>query len=206
MAKKRLSKKLKEEIRQHPSKIKKSELGPEAAKYLIRIKAVRKAVKTKIAKEKYKKPRTKKQGEQEQVSDLIAAAAKSQGMSVKKYRKKYKKSVEEFEKDARLYHNREADLLINDIRFAERGRKVYVNGKRVGKPKAIYFISRLKNKILSTGRTYERINIEYNVDRNGNIHFRIPEPSELNLKKYEGDEDEMLNHIEDNYPISVYRK
>lgn len=206
MARKRLSKKLKAEIYAHPSKIKKSDLGPEAAKYLNRIRGARKAVKTKIEKAKYKKPRTKKQGEQAQVSDLIRVAANAKGMSVKKFRKKYKQDVEKFEKNMRLYHNREADLLISDVRFLEKGRGVYVNGRRTTKPKAIHLISSFKHKVLSTGLTYERINIEYNVDAKGNIHFNIPSSNQLNKFMQESDEDGMLDYIEDNFPISVYRK
>lgn len=208
MPKKRLSKKLKDEIRAHPSKIKKSDLSPNAQAYLVRIRAARKAVKTKIAKAKYKKPRTKKQGEQAGVADLISVAAKAKGMSVKKFRKKYKKSVEDFEKTAKLYHNREADLLISDVRFAEQGRGIFVNGKRTTRPKAIHLISSFKNKVMSTGLTYERINIEYYVDAKGNIHFKIPTNRELNkfMSQEGGDENDMLDYIEDNFPISVYRK
>lgn len=192
-----------EEIQAHPFRIAKDSLEGETQKYLIRVRAGKKAAKTKEEKAKYKKPRTKRQGEQANISDLIAVAAKAKGMSVKKFRKKYKQDVEEFEKTARLFHNREADLLIQDVRFLEKGRGVFVNGRRMTRPKAIHLISRFKNKVMSTGLTYERINIEYNVDAKGNIHFKIPRGAELN--KFE-DESEMLDHIEDNYPISVYRK
>jgi hypothetical protein len=202
MPKRKLTAKLKEQIKANPYRLKKSDFADEALHYLNIIRGARKAVKTKLAKAKYKKPRTKKQGEQAGVSDLIEAAAKSKGMSVKKFRQKYKENIEKFEKTARLYHNREADLLISDIRFLEKGRGVYLNGRRTTKPKAIHRISSFKNKVMSTGLTYERINIEYSVDAHGNIHFKIPTSADLN----EFEDNDMLDYIEDNFPISVYRK
>lgn len=203
MAKRKLTDKLKQQIKENPYRLKQSDFAGDALKYLHRVRGARKAVKTKQQKAKYKAPRRKKESAPATVSDLIDVAAKARGMSPKKFRKKYANEVKEFETTGKIFYNREADLLAQDAKFLPKGRGVFINNKRVTRPKAVFLISRFKHRALQTGLVYERINIEHYYDAKGNLHIQIPTTKDLN--EYEDDSD-MLDHIQDSYPISFYRK
>lgn len=203
MAKRKLTAKLKQQIKESPYRLRQADYSGEALEYLHRVRGARKAVKTKEQKAKYKAPTKAREAAPATVSDLINVAAKARGMSPKAFRKKYKSEVQEFETTGKLFYNREADLLAQDAKFLPKGRGIYINGKRVTRPKAVFNISRFKHRALQSGLVYERINIEHYYDAKGNLHLSIPTIKEIN--EFE-DDSEALDHIQDSYPISFYRK
>lgn len=198
MAKRRLSKKLKEQIKQNPQRIRKADLTPEAQKYLNRIRGARKAVKTKLAKKTYKAPRKKSEEAPAQVSDLIDVAARMKGISTKKFRKLYPKEVADFERDMTIRYSRDAQLLKKDIQFLPKGKFVYNNGKRVRRDKAQYLITRLYNKI-QEAPVSERVGLFHHYDGAGNLHINVPSPQDY----IEMDGDEFLEFLDDNYPEDI---
>lgn len=203
MAKRKLTDKLKKQIKETPYRLRKADYSGDALAYLNRVRGARKAVKTKIQKAKYKAPKKKREGAPAQISDLVDIAAKAKKMTPKAFRKKYKDEVKEFETTGKIFYNREAELLSQDARFLPKGRGVYVNNKRVTRVKASYLVTRFKHRVLQTGLTYDRMNIEHYYDSRGNLHINLPNPNELN--KFE-DESDMLDFVQDNYPITFYRK
>jgi hypothetical protein len=199
MPKKKLTNKTKQEIRENPFRVRKSDYSGDALQYLNRVRGARKAKKTREEKAKYKAPRKKSEKAPAQVSDLIDVAAKAKGMSPKKFRKKYAKEVEKFERTGTLFYNREIDILKLDIKFMK-GKYIHNQGRRTTKIKAIYWLTRLKNKIIETGLVYDRVNVEHYYDGKGNLFLEIPIPKEyVNL---EGQN--FLNWLKENYPTITF--
>lgn len=210
MAKRKLTKKLKEQIKQKPYRLKKSDFSGEALEYLNRIRGARKAVKTKEKKAKYKAPRLKSQGRPQTVEDLYNVLLKKSGLTKKQFAKKYPDAAGHMKKQ-KIAGNRELEMLKQDIEFSlPPGAKVYINGKRASKVKAINYLVRLKGRIMRTGLTYERISVEYTYDAKGNIYIKIPTPADFaSAGREAGDEnrdEETLDFIQENYPIQFYRR
>ncbi len=205
MAKRKLTEKLKKQIKENPYRLRQADFSGDALKYLHKVRGARKAVKTKEEKKRYKEPRRKKEGAPPQVSDLIKVAADSKGMTVKQFRKKYPKEISDFETTGKLYYNREMDQVVMDVKFLPKGTSVYLNGKRVRRAAAMLKIKQVKYKAMQTGLTYERMNMEVNYDAKGNIYLELPTSKEMNNEDL-GEGNELLDHIEENYPISFYRK
>jgi hypothetical protein len=208
MPKKKLTEKLKAEIRANYSKIKKSELTDNAAAYLKRVRAGHKAAKTRAAKKVYSERPRYKAGPVTQMEKMIDAAAKASGTTPAKFRKKHAKDIEELKEKTTLHYDREIDNVKNDVKFLPKGKSVYVNGTRVRRDKAVYLLMRVKNAILSTGLTYDKVHVEHNYDGNGNLYLNIPTPAQMNKeqKESEGEEDQFLNWIQENFEVKFYRK
>lgn len=205
MAKRKLTDKLKKQIKETPYRLRQADFTGEALEYLHRVRGARKAVKTKQEKQKYKQPKRKREGAPPQISDLIKVAADSKGMTVKQFRKKYPTEIAEFETTGKLYYNREMDQAVMDVKFLPKGSSVFINGKRVKRAAAMLKIKQVKYKAMQTGLTYERMNMEVNYDAKGNIYLNLPSSKEMNNEELEEGND-LLDHIEENYPISFYRK
>lgn len=178
MAKRKLTNKLKEQIKSKPYSLKKSDLAGEALTYLNRVRGAKKAAKTKAQKKTYRSSKKKQEQAPAQLDDLIEAAARSKGMSLKQFKKKFPKEVKAFENSGTLFYIREVDNLKLDIKFMERGRLVFNVGKKVDRTTAIYYLTRLKNKVIETGITYDRVAVEHFYDGKKNLHLEIPIPSE----------------------------
>jgi hypothetical protein len=200
MAKRKLTDKLKQRIKDNPYKFKKSEYSGEALAYINRIRGARKASKTKAEKKKYKAPRRKSEAAPFTSKSLIALAAKAKGMTEKQYRKKYAAEVEEFEEKNKLFFNRDIELLKRDAKFLERGNSVYINGKKVRRDYAKYLLVRLQNKMQGTGLIYDKIPIEHYTDGKGNLHIELPHPDEYS----NADGKRLLEFISNTYPNITY--
>lgn len=202
MAKKKLTEKLKAEIRANYTRIKKSDLSDNAAAYLKRVRAGHKAAKTRKLKVEYKSKKTFKKGPSDQAVDLIGDAAKAKGLTLKQFEKKYKADVEKFKERMILPYNREIDNLKLDIRFFDETKKVKNRGKKISRSQAIYLLSRLKNAMQSTGLVYDKINVRFHYDGRGNMELNLPEPNEY--ADLQGNK--LLLFTQQNYPLSHYLK
>lgn len=201
MAKRKLTAKLKKQIKETPYRLRQADFSGEALEYLHRVRGARKAAKTKAIKAKYKAPRKPSEQAPEQVSDFVDKAARANNMTTKQFRKKFPKEVAEFERTMTLKYSRDSELLKNDIRFLPEGQKVFNKGKRIKREQMQYLITRLYNK-MQQSEIAERIPIEHYYDGAGNLHIDIPTPDEY--ADLEGDE--LLEYIDDNYPdITYYR-
>lgn len=203
MARKKLTEKLKAEIKANPYRLKKSDFSGDALKYLNRVRGARKAVKTKARKQVYINPKRKSRRRKETPSDFIAGLAKSEGMSVKKYRQKYKESITEFEKTGRTAHNRDSELLKDDIEFSPDEIKVYINKRKTSKVNAVYYLTRLKRRMIREDLIYPEISIRFSYDFKGNIYIDLPKFDKLESI---GDNYEELIYIQDNFKIAFWWK
>jgi hypothetical protein len=208
MAKKKLTEKLKAEIRANYTRIKKSDLSDNAAAYLKRVRAGHKAAKTRAEKKEYVKRPRYKAGPITTIEKMIDSAAIASGTTPAKFRKKHAKDIEQFRDKTELHYDREIDNIKNDVRFLPKGKSIYVNGVRTNRNKAVYLLTRVKNAVVSTGATYEHVHMEHSYDGNGNIHLNLPTPAEMiaENKENENDEETFLNWIQENYAIKFYRK
>jgi hypothetical protein len=206
----KLTDKLKAEIKANPYRLRQSDFGGDALKYLHRVRGARKAVKTKAAKAAYKKPKRVIQGKRTQISDIIKNIASAKGMSEAKFRKKYKDAVERYEKTGKLFYNRETQLLRKDIKFLDKGKKVFINERRYSKIRADLYLARLHRKMYGDGSViYPEVSIEVYFDGRDNLHIPVPsfgELDEFGSPGYGESHVEMLQYISDNYNIHFWWK
>jgi hypothetical protein len=209
MAKRKLTDKLKKQIKENPYRLRQADFSGDALAYLHKVRGARKAVKTKAKKEKYHLPKKRisyKTGKPQTPKDLYNAILKESGLTEKQFRKKFP-DAQKLSEQFKVSGNREIDQLKDDILFSiPKGAGVYVNGKRVKQAKAHEMLTRLKGKILRTGLTYERIGVEYTFDAKGNMYLKIPTMKELNAENEDSDADGMLDYISENYPVHIVRK
>lgn len=200
MPKRKLTAKLKKQIKESPFRLRKDDFAGDALAYLNRVRGAIKAKKTKDKKEKYKAPRKKSEREPVQVQALIDMAARSKGMTPKQFEKKFPKDVAQFRNEMILVYNREIDLMKLDILFFERGRKIFNVGKRIKKSYSIYILTRVKNKIIETGLTYDRVNLRHHYDGSRALHIEVPIPIEYkNMSGWA-----VLDFIKEFYPNITY--
>lgn len=188
---KKLSAKLRAEIKAHPSKFRKKELAGDALTYLNRVRGAAKARKIKL--DTTVKISNVVVSKNTEIYSIIEAAAASHKMTPAKFVEKYPDQLKAYIKKDKFYVSREAEYLKADILKAKR--KVYVNGIVTDPKKAKYYVTRMKNKMVNTNLIYNIVIIEHYYDAAGNLHITIPLPYE-----YAGlDEQEVLDLIENDY-------
>lgn len=195
MAKKKLTKKLKEQIKSSPFRVKQEDFAGEALAYLKRRRKARKKV---LADENstliiagHEVP------EDSETYKKISAAAATQHMTVKKFVSKYKKETEKFVKNDRFYADREIDYLKNDItKLAKAKRKFFIKGKEVTAAQLKYRVGRLKSKMINTLDIYNTIIIEGYYDGENNLHMDLPDISDF---ADTDDPDELEDFLETHY-------
>jgi hypothetical protein len=180
MAKRKLTAKLKKQIKETPYRLRQADYSGEALEYLHKVRGARKAAKTKERKKNYQLPRkrTAKSGAPTTPEDIYNALLKESGLTKKQFKKKYPDAETLFQ-NQKVSGNREVEQLKDDVRFSiPKGASVYINGKRTTRAKAVERLTRLKGRILRTGLTYDRIGVEYTFDAKGNMYLELPTPDE----------------------------
>jgi len=202
MPKRKLTAKVKKQILENPYRLRQADFSGEALKYLHRVRGARKAAKTKEIKKHYKQPKRLSEAAPEKVSDLVAKAAKANGLTEKQFRRKFPKETEEFERTMTLKFSRDMQLLKNDIKFLPEGARVINKGKKIKREQAQYLLTRLYNKFQGTSEVSERLGVKHFYDGAGNLHLEIPTPDEYS--EFEGED--FLEFMEENYDdIDFYR-
>lgn len=201
MAKRKLTAKLKQQIKDNPNRLRQADFSGEALEFLHRMRGVRKAIKTKEKKKYYKAPARKSEEAPEKVADLISKAARGHGLTDKQFRKKFPKEVKKLESKMVLSYSRDLELLKNDIQFLPEGKKVFNKGKRIKRDQARYLLTRFYNKMQQEA-VAERMGVQNTYDGEGDLYIDIPTPDEY--ADLEGEE--LLEYIDDNYDgIDYYR-
>ena len=188
----RLKKKLKEDY----NKVKLSDFGDDALKYLKRVRATAKARKAKQDKE-FIVGETKIPKDSD-LYKLISAAAKENKQSVKRYTKTHKEDIDKLVEKGKIFIVREGDYLFEDIK---KSKAVYIKGKRVSKSQAQLNVQELQTDLMTRGKTYHVIFIEHSYDLKGNLYLDIP--SLEDLQKNTG-KDDLRYFIDKKYPNIKY--
>lgn len=185
MAHKKLSKKLKEKIKQSPFRQKQSDYSGEALTYLHRVRGAAKARKAKAAKAVAERESKliingHEVPEDSQTYIKLAAAASTQNLTVSAYAKKYPKELKSFVSQDRYYSDRETDYLKKDISaVAKKKKKFFINGVEKSAAQVKYRIGRLKQAMINTMDIYDKVIIEHYYDAHNNAHFDLPEISDF---------------------------
>jgi hypothetical protein len=199
MAKRKLTARVKEQIKKSPFRVKQSDFTGEALKYL---RSTRTRRKTQIEKER--------ESEQDLViNDIVVprnsntyqkvkAAAMLSGMTLKAFVKKNKAITEQFVKNNKFFTEREADQLKQDVEGAN---KIFVNGKEVTQGQFNYRVTRLKNILAANLESYRTL-IEGYYDSEGNYHVDLPD-----VKDYADlDPEEMEDYLESKFENITFYK
>lgn len=125
MPKKKLTEKLKTQIRKDYSRLRLQDFGGEALTYLKRVRGAAKG-------RRAKKETTARVDEliipkDSELYEIISKAAKYKGMSISKFIKKHREAIEELMKEGDFVIQRETEYLIEDISKLKKGKKVFVN-------------------------------------------------------------------------------
>lgn len=222
MARKKLTEKLKAEIKKNHRKLKKADFSGEALAYLNRVRAGHKAAKTRKRNAGEKKPsKDKSKGKRvekidqsikigkktikpgSQSYELIKEAAKSKKQSVKKFVSENKEAIEALLDNYLIYGRKEIDDLIEEVKELPSNKKIFIpiKGKIRSKARAIFILHQIKKTLLNLADVYEVIFIEYAYDLNGNMYIDVPIPSEYGSIE---DGDELLDFIDENYSNITY--
>lgn len=197
MAKRKLTEKLKKQIKETPYRLRQADFSGDALKYLHKIRGARKAVKTREAKRTYKEPKKKSEGAPFDTQTQIQDAAKTVNLTAKQFKKKFPEETADFEAGNVLPFSRDIELLKKDISFnVPKGQHIFNNGEKISRNQARYLLVRLQNKMQASAIIYDRIPIEHYYDGKKNLHIAIPEPREYNYLQ----DEEILTFIAENYP------
>lgn len=176
--------------------LKASQLSGEALTYFKKVEALKKARK---AKKKIGKKSTKRKSKLvipkgSELERIVKGSAKQKKMSVAKFLKKHKKEVEALAKNGTIYLTREADYVQDDIGKAQ---GVEVDGEKMSKTKAKFFLSEFKRLFVIEGQVYPIINIEFGITLKGIIKIDFPLPDD-----YDGlsSPDEWRDLVSSNFP------
>jgi hypothetical protein len=208
MAKKRVTRKLSEKvkanIKANHSKLRKSDFADDALAYLNRVKGAakgRKAKKQKIAKvDDLVIPKDS------EIYRIVQKAAAYKKMSVAKYVKKFRAEIADLMDGGDFVFTRETEYLIEDIRHMKKGQSVFVNDgdgfTRTGAKTDIFNITTFTQHIFSNTEIFM---IVYRVHRrlNGDLSHYLPSVNEYD-ELYESDDIESM--LDGYYPEITYLK
>lgn len=174
MPKKKLTAKLKASLKKDYRRVKQADFSGEALKYLKRVRAAHKGQKTKKKKGTYEKKISRRKTGLLTYEAMISALAKGKKMSVAKYKKKYAKELLLLQNFGEARAWMECELLAMEIQFNPRAGTM-VNSHRVKRGTGIFEVLKLKRTILSTGLTYDKIEMLYGVTQKEMYNLFIPE-------------------------------
>jgi hypothetical protein len=199
MAKKKLSPKLKDQIKQDYKKLKADQFSGEALRYYNQVKSLAKARKVKAS--NYVQIGDTSVKKTSEIYGIVEKAAKMKGQTVKQFIKDNKEDINRLAEKGSVTIVKEADYVEKEIGKLGRTNKVYVNGKKVSKAKAKYIVSSFKANTVTTANVYDVLNMEISYDLKGNLYLDVPEPEEYFLIE---DEEEFLGLLDSSYPGISY--
>lgn len=196
MAKRKLTDKVKKEIKKSKGRVALKNYSGQALTYLKKYRALSKA-------RKIKEESTLRIGEtvipkNSEMYQIIERLAKTKKITVKKATVVFKKAIQELAKDGRITFSREIDYLIDtDIAKAA---KVYFKKKKKDKGDVIYYLQSLKSDMMGTDLIYDYVNIVSYRDLKNSLFINAPYPEEYT--DYYGEA--LLEFIKTQYPNISY--
>jgi hypothetical protein len=202
MPKKKLTQKLREEIKRNYSKIRKSDLSGEALTYLNRVRGAAKA--RKIKENKYLQVGSLKIPKDSPAYKEIEDYAQQKGTTPKGLLKRHREAFETYLDTFRSSdptHTRKLEL---QLEASTRG-KIYNNGKEVTLTQALQDISYFRKKAVEYG-FYDFIELTLKMDRYGNKYFAVPTMRELlKLEEETKEGDDFESYLDMNYDFTMYQ-
>lgn len=199
MKRKKLSPKLKQKIKSDYASLKPSQFQGEALRYYQQVTSLAKARKVKAAMVVQVGSDTIRKGSE--IYAIVEKAAEKKGVSVKQFIKDNKEEIIKLANKGSITVVKEADYVEREIDAMPRTAKVFINGKRVSKPKAKYILSSFKSNAITIASIYDVLNMEITFDLKGNLYLDIPLPEEYaNIE----DGEELLGLIDASYPHISY--
>lgn len=204
MAKRKLSPKLKAQLKKKYYAERVGDYEGEAKAYLQKQKKLARA-------RTAKNNRTLKLGdtvipENSEIYRIVAESAAIKGQTVKKYAKENEAAIKKLAGEGVIHMSREIDNLVDDIASAI---IVYITSRSGGKDVATkkatakYYLVNLKQVMLNRCPIYEKILVEHSYDLKGNLYIKVPLPDEYEEME---DGEDLLEYIDRFYPnISYYR-
>jgi hypothetical protein len=200
--KKKLTAKLREQIKKDYRKLKKSDFDGDALAYLNRVRGAAKGRKAK--KEKVAEFDGLKLPEDSEIYRIVAAGAKLKKQSVKKFVKENRKNLEALLKDGDFVQQRETEYLIRDIQALPKSKKVFVNDGNgytsTPKLKDILAIQLFTQHVASYSNIFLLVyRVHYKLG--GDLSHYLP-----SVEEYEPleDEQEIIDLLDDYYPEITY--
>lgn len=199
MPKKKLTPKVKAQIKSDYSKLKTQDFTGDALKYLQQVKSLAKARKSKAT--NFVRVGEQKIPKESALYHIIEIAAKSKNQSVKDFIKENPKTVERFAEKGSDTVVKESDQIEEVIDKLPKRAKIYNKQKEVSRTRAKFLVHSFKSNLMSQAEVYERILHEITFDLKGNLFLNIPLPEEyLEISE----EDELLYFIDRKYPSIIY--
>jgi hypothetical protein len=221
MPKRKLTEKLKSQIRQDYSRLKQSDFEGEALAYLKQVRGAHKGLerqkeirkeRSEKVKEKYiphasqpkdRKPKITIEGNEilpgSLAYEIIEASARNKKQTVKKFVAENRETIGKMLRDYLIFHRKEIDDLRELINSLPSGSKIFspIKRKVISAVTAHMILHMIKKTLIDTCGVYPYIFIEYAFDLEANLHFNCPRPGEY--AKFE-DCEELQEFLEDRYP------
>lgn len=135
------------------------------------------------------------------VYEIIKAAAKLKGESIKKFVERNPKAIERYAEKGSDAIELEFDKIEDTIDNLGKRSNVYNKGNKISKSKAKFLVHSFKSNLMSIAEVYDKILTEVIFDMKGNILLDLPEVDEyIDLDE----EDELLYWIDRKYDNIKY--
>lgn len=220
MPRRKLTGKLREQIKRDYRKLKQSEFEGEALSYL---KQVRGAHKGKVAQRKLREVKREKikkaipsaeekPGRKYKVIvkgevippgslayQIIEASARNKNQSVKTFVSENESEIATLLKDYLIFQKKEIDDLRKLIGELPKGSLIFspIKNKKISAATASLNLHLIKKTLIDTCEIYPYVFIEYAFDLEANLHFNCPRPGEYATLE---DCEELREYLEDRYP------
>lgn len=218
MAKKKLTPKLKEQIKANYHQLRQSDFDGDALRYLKQVRAGHKGQK---ALQKKRKEQTKKivdkavpKGEGKKgktividgkkiepgslAHDIIVKSAENKNQSVAKFVKENKEQLGKLLANYLIFERKEIDDLRRLIKALPDDSKVIspIKAKAISRDHASFLLHMIKKALMELCSIYPIVFIEFAFDLEANLHFNCPRPKEY--KEFEACH-ELKEYLEDRY-------
>lgn len=195
--KKRLTSKLKEQIKQNYKKLKKSDFSGKALTYLNRVKGAAKAREAK--KKQYIQVGDEQVKRTSELGKVLENSAKAKGKTVKQFVKENLSDVQKLKTDYKETDNKAIDDISKVIENRPSNAKVFVNGERFSEVEAVFQLEHFRNQIRRIDKSIMQILVDFQLDLKGNIYLQLPEmPDDIEEMELE----DLANYFED-YGITI---
>jgi hypothetical protein len=191
---KKLTPKLKEQIKAAKGSQPLKNFDGEALAYLRKYKTLQKAREVKAS--LVLKINGVKIPRNSDIYKIATSVAKRNGTTVNKLSATDMKAIEALNADGRLFFNREVEYIKEDIKNSP-SKTVIHNDKAEPKETVLLRLVRMKNKAVPEARLYPYLNIEYFISLTGVINIKFPRSSEYRSFINLGDEQETIDSWRD---------